>query len=186
MNQVLVSKNNDCEVSVSLSLIRDTIAKCRIHITNNSLNTMYVFNRIYFGSKTKHDAYIHKNNTYSYIRKDSILVVAKAIIPIPDNLYVEKNIVPYCSKISPQENFEEDIEINLPVKLFTPYRGSEIIQAKSYPVVFRFGYFIGHEQTESMEIKIPVDGEEFICFDPFDYNFQKIIEVGEFNPIPVK
>jgi len=185
MNQTLISKNNDCEVKISLSSSKANIAKCNISVTNYSNNNIYFFNRIYKSSLTHQVSEISKNYCYAYVREDGVLVLAKAIVPVPEDLLVEKEVIPFCSKISPKNKFEEELEIILPIKLFTPYEEPQVIENNNYPVVFRFGYFVGHEKTESMEIKVPSSEGEVIGFDPFDYNYQKIIEVGEFNPIPI-
>lgn len=183
-SQILTSQNEDCEVQISFNIVNGLKAECSISIKNLTNNNLYFFNRIYFDTTNEGLFIVNRNNFYSYL-SDEKLFLAKAIIPLPPGLKVEKKIFPCCTKIKAGELFEEDLEIELPIKLYAPYTKKPANISKQYPVVVRLGYFMGYEQTESMEIILHSDEGDVIYFDPFDYNYQKIIEIGIFNPLPI-
>jgi hypothetical protein len=185
MDQILVNSNQDCEIKIMLSQIDNIKVHCIIEIKNKTSKTLYMFNKLYTDITKERSFVIDKNLFYTKLQ-DSILIFAKAIIPVPKGLFVEKKIYPCCSKILTNQDFREEIDIDLPIELYDPYVEENIGSKKQYPIVFRFGYFLGYSKTESMEIKAISNVGEVIIFNPFDYNFQKIIEVGVFNPLPIK
>ncbi|HRH48841.1 MAG TPA: hypothetical protein PLP23_08815 [Panacibacter sp.] len=186
VNQTLSSSNEDCEVKISLLIKDEFMAECTINIKNKTSGNLYFFNRIYTEYSDEGFFEVDKNLFYAYIDGHNRLLMAKAIIPVPEGLQVEKEIYPCCTKILAGTAFEEKLAIKLPIKLYGPYETQKDKIEKDYSASFRLGYFVGHDQTESMEIKVHTkEGEELIYFDPFDYKFQKIIQVGEFNPLPV-
>lgn len=184
-NQSKSNSNSDCEVKISLSLSDPFKAQCLVRVINKTPNDIYLFNRIYTDYLGEGIFEVDKNSFYAFIDEKGILFLVKAIIPPPKGLYVEKKIVPCCTKILPKEVFEESLEIKLPIRLYSPYTAKKDIINKSYPVKFRLGYFVGHGQTQSMELKVRSTLGDLIYFDPFDFNYQKVIEVGLFDPLPV-
>jgi hypothetical protein len=184
-NQIINKNNADCDIKVSLILKDNNSLETFICIKNKTKQTIYLFNRLYTEYNDDDEFAIDKNIFYTYIDENDLLYLVKAIIPVPSGLNVEKEIIPCCTKILSGETFEESLEIELPINLYAPYTKKKENLKKQYPVVFRFGYFLGHENTESMEIKIPTKYGEVMYFDPFDYNYQEIIEVGPFIDLPV-
>ncbi len=182
--QTLDKSNTDCDIEVSLSKIDTSTLRCNIKIRNKASNDLYFFNRIYTDTDSKGILNVSKNNFYAYVNTNDTLILAKAIIQVPEEFFVESEVYPCCSKILPGNILNEELKLDMPIQLYHPYV-EESPNLREYPVNFQFGYFVGHEQTESMEIIVPSNEGELICFDPFDYNYQKIIEVGVFDPLPV-
>jgi hypothetical protein len=183
-NQTHLSSNDDCEVTISLLFTDSLTAHCSINIKNKSSKNLYFFNLIYTGRTNNGILEVDRNTFYAYIDLKNNLILAKAIVKVPEEFFVEARIYPCCSKIAPYQTSAEDLQLSLPIHLYHPYV-TQTPNISEYPVNFQLGYFVGQDQTESMEIKIPSNIGELICFDPFDIEFQKIIEVGMFNPLPV-
>ncbi|MBP7513507.1 MAG: hypothetical protein KA791_03100 [Flavobacteriales bacterium] len=186
MDTILWNANAECEVSVQLSQQGAKGVDCAISVKNLSDRDLYMFDRCYDQLTPEARPDYDKAVFYSWLDGGNRLILFKGIDAPPPDLNVESMVYPACTKIQAFGRHEDHLTIALPVRLYAPYRspGSQV-QGASPLVVFRFGYFLGHEATASMEIKVPSKEGELIAFDPFDHNFQKIIEVGPFQPLPI-
>lgn len=186
MQQELRNANAECDVRVSLSVKDDSQAECVITVKNLTDRDLYLFNRLYKGRTKEGQPDTDRDLFYSYSDDRGRLVLTKAIIPVPSGLHVEYKIYPGCTKVTPGGSTKDQLTLVLPIELYAPYTQKHNPSPGSLPnVMFRFGYFIGHEGTAAMEIKLPSKDGEVIHFDPFDDNFQKIIDVGPFGPLPI-
>jgi hypothetical protein len=186
MEQTLENANADCSVKVTLSAREALSVECVIAVKNRTDRDLYLFNRAYSELTPEGRPAFDKNVFYSYLDDRERLVMSKAIDALQPGLNVEYMVYPACTKIAPGGTTEDRLTIALPIQLYAPYTPKRKPSPGSRPVVmFRFGYFIGHEGTAAMEIKLPSKDGEVIHFDPFDPDFQKIIEVGTFEPMPV-
>ena len=186
MRQEQRNAGSECDVQVALSPRTEREMDCAITVKNMSDHDLYLFNRVYRGRTEEGRPDFDRNDFYTYLDDRGRLVLAKAIIPVPAGLHVESKIYPACTKVSPGGIVEDHLVIPIPIELYAPYtKKRPPAQGVRPMVVFRFGYFLGHEGTAAMEIKLPSKEGEVIYFDPFDHNFQKIIEVGPFQPLPI-
>lgn len=181
MVQTCTNENEDCIISVKLEF-GSTSALCSTHISNKTNKPLYFFNLIYFDPEIKSAS---KDIFYSYIERDT-LILSKSIVPVPLDMDVEKPILPGCTKIMPNSDYEERIEIKIPINHHHPYENPQIRSGLITSTSFRFGYFVGQSNTDSIGTIIKGDSTNFIYFDPFDYNYQKIIEVKPFKPLDFK
>lgn len=181
MNKTLSNENEDCKITVNLKNSNDTSLICSIEISNLTNAPLYFFNGIYYGTKMESTS---SEIVYSFIETDT-LVLTKAIVPVPDDMDVEKPIYPCATKAMPNGTLTERFTLDLPIRHHHPYdiSGNEPRRIKS--TIFRFGYFKGVPNTDEMGSKIRnSDGKSFLYFDPFDYRDQRIIQVGAFRPLP--
>ena len=186
MRQEQRNAGNECDVQVALSARSEREMDCAITVKNMSDRDLYLFNRVQRGRTEEGRPDFDRNAFYTYLDDRGRLVLAKAIIPVPAGLHVESKIRPACTKVSPGGVVEDHLVFPIPVDLYAPYTKKRLPAEGVRPmVVFRFGYFLGHSGTSAMEIALPSKDGSVLYFDPFDDGFQKIIEVGPFQPLPI-
>jgi hypothetical protein len=97
-------------------------------------------------------------------------------MPIPRNKLVEIPMVPCVSKVAKGDIYEENIEIELPLKTSTPYSNDHhIVDLESKLLMFELGYFVAKPGTENYEKKVKSETGLIYRFSPFPPNKQNII-----------
>jgi hypothetical protein len=153
--------------------------------TNNSRQNAYLFNKIYMGLDDQ-----GKYNTardLAYVEIDSAkATVGKKIIPVPDDLEVEKPVVPCVTLVEPGKNFEEVLAIRLPLKAWTPYLQTRPGAAKTVmmPLWFEIGYFSTNQSGDALAKTVQTADGLALHFYPFPASSQKILGVGPITNVP--
>ncbi len=180
MDQSQSNENEDCKVKVKLNYTSGKTAYCSIEILNKTNKPLFFFNRIYYNAQIES---ANKNNFYKFIESD-ILVLTKSIIPVPEDMDVEKPIIPCTIRILPHMHFSEEYEIDIPVTYNHPYEDASKVGGDVKATSIWFGYFIGDSNTHLIGKELINKDEIMFFFDPFDYSYQKIIKVTGFGPLP--
>ena len=119
----IVEKDFECRVKIEASEL-----KVFYTIKNRTGDDLGIFNCI---ATTNLDGTINysPNNVYVDL-ENSILLVRKMILPIPEGLNVAERMVPFVTVVRDGEEFNEAFSVAIPVKVCNPYKRA-LIAAKS-------------------------------------------------------
>jgi len=145
---------------------------------NRSDKTAFLFNLVYkFGASGGPEA----DPNLVYVQQSGAAVVlGKKIIPVPDDIDVERPDVPYVTRVDPGEVFREKINIMLPLRPFTPYPqrgGAAVTEAAVY---FELGFFLAPDPSVARE-----SGGHLVVY-PFAAQKQTILRTGPLGRFPVQ
>lgn len=146
--------------------------------TNRSDRTAFLFNvvhRIGASGGPEPDS----NLVYAELSGMS-LTLGKKIIPVPENMLVEKPDVPYVTRVDPGSSFRERVSLTLPLRLFTPYEQPAPAMATQADVYFELGFFLAPDPS----VAKPAGGQLVVY--PFPVEKQIILRAGPLGRFPVQ
>jgi hypothetical protein len=128
--------------------------------------------------------YYHLEPERAYVEaRDGVLVLTRALLPVPDDIEVEAPEVPCVRKLSPGESLSGEIRVRLPPRQDLPYRDPRPLDlATLRSVKLRIGYLPDVPELELHETKDDVGRLcRYPSFGPA-ITRQKFAEVG---PLPL-
>jgi hypothetical protein len=91
-------------------------------VRNPRRQPVYLFNVLWdFPAKAKGGQLAASSPVYACLRPNRNLHLAKQILPLPRNRKVELRILPFATRLEPDQEFEEVLRWPLPVAEYNPY-----------------------------------------------------------------
>jgi hypothetical protein len=131
--------------------------------------------------------YIHLEPERAYVEaQGSVLVLTRALLPVPDDLDVESPEVPCVRRLSPGESLTGEIRVPLPPREEQPYRDARALDlATLRSVKLRIGYLPDSPELELHEMKDDVGRPcRYPSFGPA-ITRQRFADVGPL-PLPAR
>lgn len=181
----LTATADSCRLEVTATVAGTEMLQLSYVFRNNSPNPAFVFNRLYQGLDGERRYKIDPNLIYVQLEGTQI-VLSKKVIPVPEDIDVEKPEVPLVTLVPPQGATQEKLSLKLPLRLRSPYGGNRPKPALPKPeqlkLVFEIGFFLGQKQkTQELAAKVATTAGEGLRIDPFPAARQKVLRVG---PLP--
>jgi len=177
-DQTLTAQTTEATLTAHFVFESETTLRLTYRVQNKTSATLYFFNKLYTGFQGK-TIVTDKNSVYVYLDKKKV-VVAKDIAPVPAGVYAAVRVYPCATKIPPQGEFTEVVELTLPLTVQSPYMGTPGISKRvvSRPLFFSLGYFVGNAFTAAQERIAETTEGPAVRFDAFTDSSQSWITVG--------
>lgn len=153
-------------------------------LTNVSLSPLFAFNQVY--RRIEPTGRYPVDSDLVYIEKSADgAIISKKIVAVPEDVDVEKPIVPCATEIAPGASLHETLTVDWPFETWTPYdsplqrRGEKL--APETPFYFQLGYFRGLEDSISFAKTVNTPLGQGLLFEPFDPTKQRTLQVGPFQ-----
>jgi|GEM_PF-6840881 len=180
-DQTLTAQTTEATLTAHFAFESETTLRLTYRVENKTSTTLYLFNKLYTGFQGN-TIITDKNSVYVYLDKKKV-VVCKEIAPVPAGVYAAVRIYPCATKLPPQGEFTEVIELTLPLTVQSPYSSTPGISKRVVfrPLYFSLGYFVGNAFTAAQERPVETTEGPAIRFDAFTDSSQSWITVGPLN-----
>ena len=185
-------RQDGCELVVEASRIDKETLQVAYTFANRTDQDAFLFNLLF---KDYKDGVYETDPNLVYVELGAArAAVSKKIVPVPDDMEVERPVIPCVTRVGPGEEFSETLRLKLPLKAFTPYlfeptapKDSPPDEAKPVvaPATFEIGYFLTREGG-SLAKEVETSQGKGLHFYPFTYANQKTMKVGPIDDaVPV-
>ena len=190
-SQTLHIVGPDCSLDVRIERPNPTTLRISYEVRNTANLPLYLCNRLY--KTIRHDP---ATNAVVYDVQPSLanvqvvggqVVVGKAVVNVPEWMFVEALQIPCLSRVLPGEAFAETFDLPLPLMPYTVYDYSPVRGAAvSHPLVVELGYFLASAYTEGFITTVNTLAGTAHYIDPFPASDQSLISAGPFaEPVAV-
>jgi hypothetical protein len=189
MNPKQVVRRDDCELTVTVHLTDGKDLSLSYSFLNGTQQDVYLFNRLYSRFDTERRMYLTERNLVYVELREQEIVLSKKVFPVPEDIDVEKPVVPLATRVRPKEHLEETLTILLPIRLTTPYSQKETLQTAvvARPASFEMGFFLSAgAKTEQLSKIVPTRDGPAIYFYPFSQESQRILKTEPLIEIPIE
>jgi hypothetical protein len=180
MDPPLIDKHPEARLEAA-GAISDGRLRIDYEVKNTGKQAIYVFNKLY--TKIDHNGVWHVDPNRVYIILSAgKLILAKRVIPVPDDLDVEKPEVPCVTKIDPERSFRETVTLQLPLSPWTPYQPKPLgsLQTSQAEFTWEIGYFVEKPGTSKLANTVRTPDGTAIHFSSFNPASQSILRAGPF------
>jgi len=153
-------------------------------VTNRADRVLFLFNVLH-GESDERGHYQVDPGCYVQIADDSV-TLSKKILEPPMGTFLEKNNVPFVSRLPAGQHYSEHISFPLPLRERTPFAqpgSGHGTQAR--PCFFEVGYFFGQAGTDELIQVFQTNSGQQIGFDPFPISSQSVLRVGPLATLPI-
>ncbi len=181
MNQMLQAESGSHKLEVRIISQDDVSLVFQYAFYNNAQRNAYLFNKLYRGFDEQGKYRTERNLVYIEIDSTQA-TIGKKVIPVPDDLDVEKPIIPCVTLVRPGEKFEETVSVPLPLKAWTPYlrpKGDRAREsAAKVPIWFEIGFFSTTKEGDALAKTVQTTDGPALYFYPFSASSQSILRAG--------
>jgi hypothetical protein len=176
-------KTTECTLSAAANLAED-ILHLRYELTNNTGLPVYLFNKLARTGGTS--VFDTAPNTVNIVRHANSVVVGKALVPVPDDMEVERLYTPCMSRVEPGQTLMETLALPHPLVPFTWYKSRPLAKAPvSVPLFFELGYVLASEQAEQLIRVLHTPHGKVYHASWFPLELQKKINTGPLLDVQV-
>jgi hypothetical protein len=183
-----MNPENSCRLNITAQAIDASALHLSYEFRNPTESEAWLFNRLYRDLDQQGRYSVDPNLVYVRIENGQV-VLSKRIIPVPDEIDVEKPILPCVTRVMPGGHFAESMRIELPLSVWSPY-SSDVHPAETVVdmvALFEIGYFLGTSQTKDLAATVPTTQGPAFYFAAFDSSSQKIARTGPLQgKVPVR
>ncbi len=146
---------------------------------------IYLFNRMY-DDVDDDGKYRVGKDVCNIETVDDVVLVSKKIPAVPQFMLVESPNIPCVTALAARQSFAETIEMDLPLKPWTPYAAlANPSRRNTLPLFFELGYFVGRDGTRALAKHVPTVSGHALRFAPFSIASQSLLRVGPFERVEV-
>ena len=161
-------------------------------LRNTTSQNVYLINKLYSDLEAGPDGVVFvtdPNLVYVDVREGGV-VLSKRIVPVPEDMDVELPEVPCASVVTPGGQFQETIEVALPVRPRTPYLGKPKNGWRDQPsphrVWFELGYCLGPAGAEKNVPAVKTTHGDALDLSSMPESEQRLFRMGPLSwEIPV-
>ncbi len=113
--------------------------------------------------------------------EDNYLVISKKVPTLPNTLLVESLNIPCISVVAPGTSFRETVVLNLPLKVWSPYKFSDVPVKLVQPVFFQLGYLVGQASSKSLARTVLTTAGKALRFAAVTAGSQVLLKTGPFE-----
>lgn len=171
----------NCTLQVSASYSSPTVLQLHYKVHNRTAKALYLFNQFWIDINADQQFEILPNMVNVQLRADRV-TVGKAVVPVPDDMEVEKRYTPCLSRVAPHGDYEETIQISVPLSPFTWYENQPWAKAPIHqPLFFELGYLVVSPQGETQIRRVATSQGPAFYLDT-EPEHQSIISAGPLLP----
>lgn len=179
--------NQNSDLTVSAQLREDgRLLYLTYQATNTSGRTLYLFDVLH--GEFDGSVFPLVDACYATIEQGQ-LVLSRQIIPVPDDMLVDVENIPFVTAMQPGSSIEKTVRQSKPVFPWTPYTDHDNIPepkgVQQMTVWFRLGYFVSAPGTGNLVESALTDQGTRAAFNPFPYESQKLIMTGPLGTVDV-
>jgi hypothetical protein len=100
--------------------VQDQTVRLQYRVRNTRDKPIYLFNVLWDWDE-KGDYVVPPIPVYACLKQESMLHLAKQILPLPHNREVEVRMVPFATKVEVGQEFSATFQLALPVQEYNPY-----------------------------------------------------------------
>lgn len=176
-------KTTECILSAAAS-VAGGILHLRYELTNEADRPLYLFNKLgRIGGTSVFDT---APNAVNVVRQATSVTVGKMLVPVPEDMEVERLYVPCLSRLEPGQTLAETLALPHPLVPFTWYKSRPMATAPvSAPLFFELGYALASEQAEQLIQVLQTAHGEVYHASWFPLELQKKIQAGPLLDVQV-
>lgn len=176
-------KTVECTLLASASLAGNVL-HLRYELTNNTNRPLYAFNKLSrIGGASVFDT---APNTVNIVRHADGVTVGKALVPVPEDMEVERLYIPCLSRIEKGQTLAETLALPHPLVPFTWYKSRPLATAPvSVPLFFELGYVLASEEVEQLIQTLQTPYGEVYHASWFPLELQKKVHAGPLLDVQV-
>jgi hypothetical protein len=183
MSPNLAVSTAECTLSAAASLAAD-ILHLRYELTNDTDRPLYLFNKL--GRMGGTSVFDTAPTTVNVVRHADGVTVGKALVPVPDDMEVERLYIPCLSRVEPGQTLAETLALLHPLVPFTWYKSRPLTKAPvSVPLFFELGYVLASEQAEPLIQAIQTPHGAVLHASWFPLELQGKIQTGPLLDVQV-
>jgi hypothetical protein len=190
MPETLIAENADCTLTVTIAA---DAALAKLHVRylvhNRSKQPLYLLNQLW--KNITRDA---ANRQVFEVLPDLANVqvgqqrvtVGKAVVDVPYLMLVEVRHIPCMTRVAPGAEYEETVDLPLPLMPYTVYEGLPAHgPLAQLPLYFELGYLVGTVPGGDIRQVATPAGLAYAT-NPFPASHQSLIQAGPFQAaVPV-
>jgi len=191
VGSVVAQKTLDCELAVEVVPLPPPQFAFKYTFRNGGRLNAFLFNRLYRrlvpGPVFETDA----NLVYVEVNTSSVRL-SKKTIPVPDDICVEKPVIPCATLVKPDGTFTETVSVVLPLESRTPYPGvrarRELCEdPELLDAYFELGFVLVPNDGLAWVRQVDTAGGRAWCFNSVDPEKQTVLRAGPFPArLPVR
>lgn len=167
----------DCDLRAGVQ-ISPTALLLGYEFRNRSSKTAFLFNVIH---RTGPSGGPEADANLVYVQPSAgTVVLGKRIIPVPADVDVEKPEVPYVTRVEPGEVYRERLNLQLPLRIFTPYKLRTPVSMAEAAAYFELGFFLAPDPSVARDT-----GGHLVVY-PFPAEKQLILRAGPLGRFPIQ
>lgn len=172
-----------CELRATATLITPALLRLHYQVRNHSEQPFFLFNRFFLYVRQQPGLVEAMPNMANVQLGSDRVTVGKALVPVPDDMEVERRYIPCLSRVTPRGMYEETFELPVPLVPFTVYKHRPLTKGPvPRPLYFELGYFVASEYTESLITAVATTHGEAYYIDSYPMEEQMIATTGILLP----
>lgn len=176
-------KTAECTLSATASLAAGVL-HLRYELTNGTDRPLYLFNKL--GRMGGTSVYDTVPDTVNVVRGTNSVTVGKALVPVPEDMEVERLYIPCLSRVEPGQMVAETFALPHPLVPFTWYKSRPLAKAPiNSSLFFELGYVLASEQVEQLIQLLQTPHGKVYHADWFPFELQEIIQTGPLLDVQV-
>jgi hypothetical protein len=190
MEEKLRAEALKCTLEAALSSLEAGGAVLVYTFENGSSQNAYLFNRLWTDIAGDGTFAVDPGTVHVEVAGGGVLL-SKKIMPVPENMRVEKRIVPCTTLVKPGARFQETVVLRLPLRPESPYSTIEDKDLAKEPVRrkvwFELAFFLSTPEGDELAETVKTTAGEAKYFDVFPHTSQKLLRVGPFSTeLPIR
>jgi len=136
-------------LQVSASQLSASVLRVHYKVHNRTSKPVYLFNQYWMNIDSNKQFEVLPNMVNVQLQASRV-TVGKAVVSVPDDMEVEARYTPCLSRVEPHGDYEETIEVPMPLSPFTWYRNKPMTKGPTHrPLYFELGYIVSTPQLEA-------------------------------------
>jgi hypothetical protein len=131
---------------------QDKVLSLEYKVKNTTGKTIYLFNVLYEWDD-KGEPIPAPQGVYASLNEDSLLHLAKEILPVPSIKSVEVRIIPYVTKVEAGAEYREKVDLKIPIEEYNTYFPKQA-DSKTEPAAAKSVYFTIQFIRQSDELEV--------------------------------
>lgn len=173
----------DCALEVTLTRPEPHVLRLRYRVPNHLALPLYLCNQLYKtvarDPATGELVYAVQPNLANVRLEPERVVVGKAVVEVPEWMFVEAPQIPCLSRLLPGEGWEETLDLPVPLMPYTVYDYSPAIgKPVARKLLFELGYFLASPHTENFITAVRTPWGSAYYIDPFPASDQSLLVAG--------
>lgn len=191
INETLVTENTDLILSLTADFSKNSVLLLSYHVRNHSPVPIYLLNQLWKNIKrdiiTGQQVFEILPNLANIQVSSEEVNVSKKAVEVPYGKLVEVLYIPCATRLEPDSEYAEEVELPLPLMPYTIYESTHspgpVTPCKLY---FEIGYISSLLIAENTVKKVESTKNTVFYIDNFSIKDQSLIRVGPFQaPVTV-
>jgi hypothetical protein len=180
MNDIHEATLKNCTLKVVQVIVERTQFRITYALRNHNDRNAYLFNVPFDDISDEGVLQLCEEPAYTEVLSMEV-VIAQKIFKVPEDLLVEKALVPCVTRVSARTSLRADIVLALPLRPRTPYfrpaRERLTATPRRMGAAFELGFFVAAPEGDAMVEEVRTTGGTRLLFDSFAPEGQQVLRL---------